>query len=517
MTPFVDVVTAAEAVAATTKRTEKKAALADLLARLEPDEIEIVIGFLTGAVRQGRFGIGWATIRKLDVAPSTQPSLTISEVDRSITAIAALSGEGSQAARADALHRLYARATETEADFLSRLFIGELRTGALEGVVTDAIAAAATVKLAIVRRAAMLAGDLALVANLALVGGEEAVAAVGLEPLRAVGPMLASTSESVAAAMADVGEASVEWKLDGARIQVHRAGWEVRIYTRNLNDVSDRLPEVVALARQFPASSFVLDGEVLGFMGPDESPEAFQDTISRFSTQLAPELAPEAASAQPGLLVPQFFDLLHVDGDDLIDTPLRHRRERLGDLVGSHLIPGEITSDVTVAEAVLADSLERGHEGVMVKAADSPYEAGRRGKSWRKVKPVYTFDLVVLAVEWGSGRRRGWLSNIHLGARDPGTGEFVMVGKTFKGMTDEMLMWQTERFSELSTGESGHIVHVTPVQVVEVAIDGVQASTRYPGGLALRFARVKRYRHDKDAAEADTIDALHALLRRRSE
>ncbi|WP_436792688.1 ATP-dependent DNA ligase [Actinospongicola halichondriae] len=506
MTLLADVVAASDAVAATRKRNEKKAALADLFARLAADEIEVVVGFLTGEVRQGRIGIGWRTIAGLGVDPAIDrpPALTVREVDETIDRLAGTTGPGSQGRRNEILSELFGRASAAEVDFLGRLFVGEMRTGALAGVVTDAIAVASGVKLATVRRAAMLAGALGVVARLALTEGTDAVAAVGLEPLRVVQPMLASTSESVAAALDEVGEASVEWKLDGARIQVHRSGDEVRIYTRNLNDVTDRLPEIVAAVRAFDAHAFVLDGEVLGFLGPEESPQAFQDTMSRFGR--------DDATTNPTRLVPHFFDVLHLDGVDQIDEPLRVRRERLEALVGPHLIPGTITADADAGRSVLDEALTRGHEGVMVKAADGLYEAGRRGKSWRKVKPVHTLDLVVLGVEWGSGRRRGRLSNIHMGARDVETGELVMVGKTFKGMTDEMLEWQTERFQQLRTGEDGHVVWVRPEQVVEVAVDGAQSSTRYPGGVALRFARVRRYRDDKDAADADTLAAVRALL-----
>ncbi|HEU5082135.1 MAG TPA: ATP-dependent DNA ligase [Acidimicrobiales bacterium] len=504
MTLLADVVDAAATVAATSKRTAKRDALAALFSRLHPDEVEPVVGFLLGEVRQGRIGIGWATIRGLDVAPSPQPSLTVDDVDRAVAHLAVTTGAGSQAARRAQLRDLFGCATAAEADFLGRLFVGEMRTGALAGVVTDAVAAASRLPVADVRRAVMLAGDLCRVAHVALADGAPGMAAIGLEPLRAVQPMLASTSESVPDALADVGEASVEWKLDGARIQVHRAGADIRIYTRNLNDVTARLPEVVDVVEGFDAERFVLDGEVLGFMGPEQSPQAFQDTMSRFGS---------GAGVEHGtVLVPQFFDLLHLDGADQIDAPLRARRARLAELVGPHLIPGVVTDDPEVAQGVLDDALAHGHEGVMVKAADSAYEAGRRGRSWRKVKPVHTLDLVVLAVEWGSGRRQGWLSNIHLGALDPVSGQHVMVGKTFKGMTDEMLAWQTERFLELETHRSGHVVHVRPEQVVEIALDGAQVSTRYAGGVALRFARVVRYRHDKGPAEVDTLDAVRALL-----
>jgi DNA ligase-1 len=501
VTLLADVVSAAEAVGATSKRTAKRDALAALFSHVGAPEMRIVVGFLLGEVRQGRIGIGWATIRDLDCPPADEPSLTVADVDHAVDVLATTTGAGSQAARREQLVHLLSRATVPEADFLGRLFVGEMRTGALAGVITDAVAAAAGISAVTFRRAVMLAGDLGAVAEVALGDGEEAVTAIGLEPLRAVQPMLASTSESVADAIAEVGEASVEWKLDGARIQVHRAGDEVRIFTRNLNDVTVRLPEVVALVRSFDADAFVLDGEVLGVMGPDQAPKAFQDTMSRFGR-----------GAGDTTLVPQFFDVLHLDGEDQIDEPLRTRRRRLAGLVGGHLIPGAITADAAEGDAVLADALAHGHEGVMVKAAGSAYEAGRRGRSWRKVKPVHTLDLVVLAVEWGSGRRKGWLSNIHLGALDPVTGEPVMVGKTFKGMTDEMLAWQTQRFHELETHRSGHTVHVRPEQVVEIALDGAQSSGRYPAGVALRFARVVRYRDDKSAADADTLEAVRALL-----
>ncbi len=507
MTSLASVVEAAEAVTSTPKRNQKRAALAALFGDIDPRDVPTVVGFLLGELRQGRIGIGWATIGDLDVAPADEPTLTVAEVDETVTRLRETTGSGSQATRRELLGELFGRATVEEADFLGRLFVGEMRTGALAGVLTDAVAVASGIALGVVRRSVMLAGDLGVVAHLALTEGEGAVAAVGLEPLRPVLPMLASTSESVTAAIDEVGRASVEWKLDGARIQVHRRDDEIRIFTRNLNDVTARLPEVVDIVTAFPGRSFVLDGEVLGFMGPevpDDTPQAFQDTMSRFGRGDAGDHSTR--------LVPHFFDLLHLDGTDQIDEPLHVRRRRLGDLVGPHLVPGTVTDEPTTAQAVLDDALARGHEGVMVKAADSPYDAGRRGKSWRKVKPVHTLDLVVLAVEWGSGRRRGWLSNIHLGARQSDTDELVMVGKTFKGMTDEMLAWQTARFQDLKTRESGHTVWVRPEQVVEVAVDGAQASTRYPGGVALRFARVRRYRQDKGAGDADTIDAVRALL-----
>ena len=359
------------------------------------------------------------------------------------------------------------RATPDEAAFLRRLFTGELRQGALAGVMTDAVARAAGVPVAAVRRAAMLSGDLAYAASVALSDGADGLGAIGLQPLQPVSPMLAATSASVAEAIEACGRSSVEWKLDGIRLQLHRAGDEVRIFTRNLNDVTERLPGLVALARSLPAETFVLDGEAVG-LGDDERPELFQDTMSRFDLDAG------------GTLTIRFFDCLHVDGEDLIDRPLLERLEVLGRVTGPWRIPGIVTDDAAAAARFLDDALSSGHEGVMVKDIRSTYEAGRRGSSWRKVKPVRTLDLVVLAAEWGHGRRTGWLSNIHLGARGD-DGEFVMVGKTFKGLTDDVLRWQTELFQSLQTSDDGHVVHIRPEVVVEIALDGVQASTRVRG------------------------------------
>jgi DNA ligase-1 len=372
-------------------------------------------------------------------------------------------------------------------------------------VLLDAIARAAGRPAEAVRRAAMLSGDLGETALLALAGTADELEAVGLVVGRGVMPMLASTAATAAEAIASVGEASVEYKLDGARIQVHRRGDEVRILTRSLADVTDRLPEVVEVVRAMPVTDVILDGETLA-LDENDAPRPFQDTMARFGAQ----------SARETILHPWFFDVLHVDGRDLIDEPLRIRRDELGRIAPAHRIPGEVTSDPAVAERVSEDALAAGQEGVVIKAIDSPYAAGRRGASWVKVKPVHTFDLVVLAAEWGYGRRSGLLSNLHLGALDA-TGEFgggwVMVGKTFKGLTDALLTWQTQRFQELAVRETPGTVWLPPEIVVEIAIDGVQRSTRYPGGLALRFARVKRYRDDKRPAEADTIQTLRRMLR----
>jgi len=401
------------------------------------------------------------------------------------------------------------RATAEESTFLFQLVSGGLRQGALAGVMTDAVARASAIPATVIRRAIMLGGRLDTVARISLTEGRSAVEAVTLEVGRPLQPMLASTSASVTEALEDLGTAAVEWKLDGMRLQVHRDGDHVRIFTRNLNDITDRMAGVAHLVRGFAAESFVLDGEVLAIDASTGRPVAFQDSASEIRSD----------GGRGGVVRPYFFDLIHLDGRDLIDEPLAVRRTLLTDLTGEHRIPGTVTANADQGEAVLASALAAGHEGVVVKGIDSAYEAGRRGKAWRKVKPVHTLDLVVLAVEWGHGRRTGWLSNLHLGARSADDdGRFVMVGKTFKGLTDDLLRWQTERFGalaereELWSGPQTGVVWVRPEQVVEIAVDGVQRSTRYPGGIALRFARVVRYRHDKVAAAADHITTVQAML-----
>jgi DNA ligase-1 len=499
------VVETSRALAATRSRKTKIDALAATLRACEPDEIAIVVNLLTGEPRQGRIGVGWATLSAARKAAesSAEPTLTVAELDDVLDRIAATTGPGSATARQLLLAELFARSTSAEADFVVRLLTGELRQGALAGLMADAIASAAQVPVTAVRRAAMLSGDLADTARRADTGGETALAAIGLEVLRPVQPMLAASAASVSEALDATGRASVEWKLDGARIQVHRAGDEVRAFTRNLNDITARVPEVVKVVRAFSAHTFVLDGEAIG-LTEDALPRRFQDTMSRFGT--------DDATSHDMTLAPFFFDVLHLDGEDLLDRTLAERAVILAALVGEWRVPAIETDDSDEAEAFLADALATGHEGVMVKALDSRYEAGRRGAAWRKVKPVRTLDLVVLAAEWGHGRRRGWLSNLHLGARDAHTGEFVMVGKTFKGLTDQLLTWQTEQLQVIATRRDDYTVYVRPELVVEIGLDGVQKSTRYAGGVTLRFARVRAYRPDKTAADADTIDAVRALL-----
>jgi DNA ligase-1 len=475
MALLADVVAASQSVAGTSSRSSKVATLAALLRKLETDEVPIATGLLSGVPRQGRVGIGYSTISGLEHQTATVPTLTIEELDAAVSELQAATGSGSAARRRGLLKGLLGRATAAEADFIRRLFTGGLRQGALAGIMVDAIATAAEVPLELARRAYMLSGDLSRTAQVALAEGEDGLRAIGFELFRPVLPMLASSADSIPDALAGFDRASVEWKLDGIRIQLHRRDDDVRVYTRNLNDVTHDLPASVDAALQLPVRQAVLDGEALG----------------------------------GGTFV---FDLLHLDGEDLLDAPLERRGELLAALAPELKVPGTFTSDADEAQLVLDNALAAGHEGVVVKDAASLYAAGRRGKAWRKVKPVRTYDLVVLGAEWGHGRRQGTLSNLHLGARDPRSGEFVMVGKTFKGMTDELLRWQTRELLAREVERRGIAVLVRPELVVEIALDGVQSSTRYPGGVALRFARVKRYRPDKDDAEADTIDDLRALL-----
>jgi DNA ligase-1 len=510
-----EVVAASAAVGATRSRTAKAATLAAVLRAAAPEEIEPATAWLSGEARQGRIGTGWRTLSALDAPPAVAPPLTVTAVDTTLDALAATGGAGSTRRRTELLGGLFGAATHDEQRFLTALLGGELRHGALEGVMLEAVAEAAGVPAATVRRAFMLSGRLPETARLALDGGEPALAAVTLQVGRPVRPMLASPGDSLDAALAALGEdVTVEYKLDGARIQVHRDGDDVRVWTRTLREITSGTPELVELVRALPGKSLVLDGETLA-LDDDGRPRAFQDTMSRFGSDGSAE---EGAAV---LLSPFFFDLLHLDGTDLIDEPLSVRLDALAELLADHpplRMPGVRRPTPEQAAAVLDEALAAGHEGVVVKALDAPYAAGRRGKAWQKVKPVHTLDLVVLGAEWGYGRRTGSLSNIHLGARDPDGGEPIMVGKTFKGMTDELLAWQTTTFPGLVREEHGfanssRAVLLRPELVVEIALDGAQRSPRYPGGVALRFARVVRYRPDKTPAEADTIDAVRALLR----
>jgi DNA ligase-1 len=509
---LLDVASTSLNVSDTSSRLAKVAHIAELLRRAaaDPDVVAIIVSWLSGELRQRQIGVGWASLRSRP-PPAPRPALTVAGVDATFSEIGAVSGKGAQARRAELVAGLFAAATETEQTFLLRLLGGELRQGALAGIMTDAVAKATGIPAATVQRAAMLGGDLPAVAAAGLKAGSgDAVAldAFTLRVGRPVSPMLAQTATDVADALERHGGTAIfEAKLDGARVQIHRAGDEVTVYTRSLDDVTARLPEVVEATLALPVTDLIADGEAIA-LRPDNRPHRFQVTASRFGRSVD---VPGALAAQR--LSVFFFDILHRDGLDLLDAPTTARLAALDALVPpGRRVDRLMTSDPSKAAAFLDATLAAGHEGVMAKAPDAPYLAGRRGAGWLKVKPVHTLDLVVLAVEWGSGRRRGKLSNIHLGARDPATGEFVMVGKTFKGMTDAMLDWQTARFTELAVGGTdGHVVQLRPEQLVEVALDGVQKSSRYPGGLALRFARVVRYRDDKSPAEADTIDAVRAL------
>ncbi|KAB2594007.1 ATP-dependent DNA ligase [Streptomyces arboris] len=494
-------------VAATAARSRKVALLATLFRDAGPEDVPVVIPYLAGRLPQGRIGVGWRSLGD-PVEPAAEPTLTVTGVDAELTALAAISGTGSQALRRERLRALFAAATADEQHFLKALLTGEVRQGALDAVAADALAKAAEAPPADVRRAVMLAGSLQEVARSLLAEGPDALAAFRLTVGRPVQPMLAHTAASVTEAVDKLGPCAVEEKLDGIRVQVHRDGDRVRAYTRTLDDITDRLPELVTAVAALETGRFILDGEVIA-LGEDGRPRPFQETAARVGSRR------DVAAAAAGVpIVPVFFDALSADGEDLLDLPFAERHAALARLVPEALrvrralVPDPADTDARrAAEAFLAETLERGHEGVVVKDLAAAYSAGRRGASWLKVKPVHTLDLVVLAAEWGSGRRTGKLSNLHLGARRP-DGTFAMLGKTFKGLTDALLEWQTDKLRALATGEDGHIVTVRPELVVEIAYDGLQRSTRYPAGVTLRFARVLRYREDKTAQEADTVETV---------
>jgi DNA ligase-1 len=500
-------------VGAASRRLEKTATLATLLRQLRGSDVAIAVGFLIGWPRQGKIGVGWATVAAArEIPPASEAMLELNDVDSVFAELQQATGKGSTARRLELLRGLFARATTDEQEFLSSLVIGEVRQGALEGVLLDAVAKAADVPADKLRRAVMLAGDLGSVAAAVCAGGDAALTALAsyrIELFRPVQPMLADSADVVAEGIATAGGGTVaiEWKLDGARIQVHRDGDRVAIYTRNLNDVTARLPEVVEAVRAFDARQLILDGEVIALSAAGR-PLSFQDTMRRFGRRL------DVDTLRAQLpLTPYFFDILSYDGADTLDRPLSLRLELIDRVVPRmYRVPRITTDSIEAANRFQADTLERGHEGVLIKSLGAPYAAGRRGSAWVKVKTARTLDLVVIAVEWGSGRREGWLSNLHLGARDPATGGFVMLGKTFKGMTDELLEWQTKELLARETRREGHIVRVRPELVVEIAFNEVQRSSQYAGGVALRFARVKGYRPDKRADEADTIDAVRAYL-----
>jgi DNA ligase-1 len=502
-----ELLAASERVAATRSRLAKIDTLAQCLRRLDASEIPLGVAYLSGDTPQGKVGIGYATLKDaLAAEPAGAPQLTLAQIDETLTRLAQIKGEGSAAERARLVAELFARATAPEQDFLARLLLGGLRQGALEGIMLDAIAKAANLRPGRMRTAAMRAGGLPAVAKAALTEGEAGLARFALKVFQAVQPMLAQASENVADAIERLGTAAFEWKLDGARVQAHKSGDEIRVYTRSLNEVTNAVPEIVAALGDCAVREVILDGETIA-LKPDGTPHPFQDTMRRFGRKLDVE----TLRATLPLSV-YFFDCLLAEGEDLTARPARERFEALARFVPAKLIiPRLVTGDKDAAQGFYDEALGRGHEGVMAKALEAPYEAGSRGAAWLKIKQARTLDLAVIAAEWGSGRREGWLSNLHLAASDPVTGGFVMLGKTFKGMTDKMLGWQTGRLLSLETSRERHIVHVRPELVAEIAFNEIQASPHYPGGFALRFARVKRYREDKSAKDADTIETVRAL------
>jgi DNA ligase 1 len=508
MTLFATLVDASARVGAASSRLAKVRELAACLRALTPNEVELAVLYLSGETAQGRFGLGYAALRAASagVAPS-QPTLSIEDVDGRLSAIAAMRGAGSAARRGDALRELFSRATLVEQEFLIRLLIGELRQGALGGVMVDAIAAAADLPIPHVRRAAMYAKTLGAAARVAMTEGVDALRRFQLEPLSPIAPMLAQTAGDVAEALDQLGsEAAFEWKMDGARIQVHKVGDIVRIYTRSLNEVTSAVPEIVEAVLALPVREAIFDGEAIVF-NPAGRPRPFQVTMRRFGRRLDVE----ALRAELPIRA-FFFDCLRLDGASLADRPTRERFDALARAVPESLrVPRLVTPSQAKAQAFYDAALAAGHEGVMAKALDAPYEAGNRGASWLKIKRVHTLDLVVLAAEWGHGRRTGKLSNLHLGSLDPATGDYVMLGKTFKGLTDAMLEWQTREFLARESHRDGHTVYVRPELVVEIAFSDLQASPRYPGGLALRLARVKSYRTDKRVEEADTMESVRRI------
>ena len=495
-------------VAGTRSKSAKIRLMADFLRALDAEELELAVTYLSGDIRQGRIGIGPSTLRACATEAATSPTLELLEVDRIIEQLATIRGAGSAAQRATALRSLFGRSTRDEQQFLLRLLMGELRQGALAGIMLDAIGAVTRVPVSEVRRAAMYESRLGVIARAARDSGAPGLQRFQLRLMSPIAPMLAQTAEDVDEALQVLaGEVVFEWKMDGARIQVHKRGDEVRIFTRNLNDVTDAIPEIAEAARALPATELVLDGEAITFT-PSGRPRAFQVTMRRFGRKLDVERMRAELPIRAC-----YFDCLRRGDASLADRSTRDRFTALADVVpASQLIPRRVTRAPEEAAAFYDAALAAGHEGLMAKSLDSPYEAGNRGASWLKIKRAHTLDLVVLGAEWGNGRRQGKLSNLHLGAFDPATNEYVMLGKTFKGLTDEMLDWQTREFLARESYRDAYTVYVRPEIVVEIAFSDLQASPRYPGGLALRLARVKGYRPDKKAKDADSMDTVRAIF-----
>lgn len=509
MTLLAEVARVSAAVAATASRLEKTRLLAECLRVLEPGEVEIALPYLSGEIRQGRLALGYAALKSAIGNAAPAAGLSVRDVDSAFERLKLVKGRGAASLRQAELRNLVAKATAQEQDFLLRLIAGELRQGALEGVMLEAIAAAANLPAAEVRRAATFAGAMAPVARAALAGGRGALAQFSVRLMQPVLPMLAQPAADLAAALGELGTALLEWKLDGARIQVHKSGSDVRVFTRNLNDVTARVPEIVSAVSASNAQSVILDGEAIA-LRRDGRPHPFQVTMRRFGRKLEVD----ALRSELPLSV-FFFDVLLRDGEALVDRAAGERHDILRQALPlAFVTPSLVTGELEAAQAFYDEALAHGHEGVMAKALGATYESGRRGSGWLKIKNAHTLDLVVLAAEWGSGRRRGWLSNLHLGARDPASGGFVMLGKTFKGLTDETLEWQTREFLAREVHRDEWTVYVRPELVVEIAFNDVQESPQYPGGLALRFARVKGYRPDKRPEEADTIDTVRAIHRK---
>jgi DNA ligase-1 len=499
---FGRVVEISRRVAQTSRRLEKIELIAGLLRLAAPDEIETVVAFLSGYSRQGKIGVGYRTLENLGATPADTAELALADVDTALSEMA----RAEPKPRRELLERLMTRATAPEQSFLKALLVGEIRQGALEGVMLEALAKASGTRPERVRRAAMMAGDVTLVARPAMEAGEAGLARFDIQPMRPVQPMLAQTAEDPAQAIAELGRAAFEYKFDGARVQMHRAGGEVRIFSRALNDVTAAAPEIVEAARALPGGDLILDGEAL-CLGPDARPQPFQVTARRFGRKL--DLVRMRAELP---LSPFWFDLLYADGQSMLDEPQHGRFEALARLApAGALVPHLVTANEEEAAEFIRGALDHGHEGVMAKSLEAVYAAGARGQSWLKIKPAHTLDLAILAAEWGSGRRKGWLSNLHLGARDTEKGGFAMLGKTFKGLTDEMLVWQTAELLKAEIGRDAYTVYVEPRLVAEIAFNEIQVSPRYSSGMALRFARVKRYRQDKSAGEADTVDTVRKL------